>query len=66
MNADNPVFQEFKAYWQLSEEMLASASKEDIAYCSSRPESCAMLSLLASLPLAALQEALDIGKLRWD
>ncbi|MBK7136768.1 MAG: hypothetical protein IPH73_11315 [Rhodocyclales bacterium] len=31
MNADNPVFQEFKAYWQLSEEMLASASKEDIA-----------------------------------
>jgi len=31
MNADNPVFQEFKSYWQLSEEMLARASKEDIA-----------------------------------
>jgi hypothetical protein len=28
---NNPVFQEFQAYWQLSEEMITSASKEEIA-----------------------------------
>ena len=27
MNADDPVFQEFKSYWQLSEEMIDKASK---------------------------------------
>lgn len=27
----NPTFQEFRAYWQLSEEMIAGATKEDIA-----------------------------------
>jgi hypothetical protein len=28
---NNPTFQEFRAYWQISEEMIASATKEDIA-----------------------------------
>ncbi len=28
---NNPIFQEFRAYWQLSEELIASATKEDIA-----------------------------------
>ena len=31
MDTNSPAFQEFRAYWQLSEEMIASASKEDIA-----------------------------------
>ena len=31
MDKDNPVFQEFCGYWQLSEEMIAKASKEDLA-----------------------------------
>ncbi len=31
MDAKNPTFQEFRAYWQLSEEMIADASKEDLA-----------------------------------
>ena len=31
MNSSNPVFQEFQAYWHLSEEMIAQATKEDIA-----------------------------------
>lgn len=30
MNPNNPLFDEFRAYWQLSEEMIADASKEDI------------------------------------
>jgi len=30
MNTSNPTFQEFKAYWQLSEEMIADATKEDL------------------------------------
>jgi len=31
MDANNPTFQEFKAYWQLSEEMIAGATKDDLA-----------------------------------
>lgn len=31
MNADNPLFQEFQAYWKLSEEMIANATKDDLA-----------------------------------
>lgn len=31
MDTDNPVFNEFRAYWQLSEEMIADATKEDLA-----------------------------------
>jgi hypothetical protein len=31
MDKNNPVFQEFIGYWQLSEEMIAKASKEDLA-----------------------------------
>lgn len=31
MKPSNPMFDEFRAYWQLSEEMIAGASKEDIA-----------------------------------
>ena len=31
MDANNPTFQEFRAYWQLSEEMIADATKEDLA-----------------------------------
>lgn len=31
MDSSNPAFQEFRAYWQLSEEMIADATKEDIA-----------------------------------
>lgn len=31
MSADNPLFQEFRAYWQLSEEMIAIATKDDLA-----------------------------------
>jgi hypothetical protein len=31
MDAKNVAFQEFRAYWHLSEEMLADATKEDIA-----------------------------------
>jgi hypothetical protein len=31
MDMSNPIFQEFKAYWQLSEEMIADATKEDLA-----------------------------------
>lgn len=30
MNPNNPVFNEFQAYWQMSEEMIADASKEDM------------------------------------
>lgn len=31
MDTNNPTFQEFRGYWQLSEEMIADATKEDIA-----------------------------------
>ncbi len=31
MDKEDPVFQEFIGYWQLSEEMIAKASKEDLA-----------------------------------
>ena len=31
MDSSNPVFQEFRAYWHLSEELIAHASKEDLA-----------------------------------
>lgn len=31
MDKTNPTFQEFRAYWQLSEELIAGATKEDIA-----------------------------------
>ena len=31
MDKNDPVFQEFLEYWQLSEEMIAKASKEDLA-----------------------------------
>jgi len=31
MNEDNPAFDEFRAYWQLSEQMIATATKEEIA-----------------------------------
>ena len=31
MDTSNATFLEFKAYWQLSEEMIADATKEDLA-----------------------------------
>lgn len=31
MNANDSVFNEFRAYWQMSEEMIADATKEDLA-----------------------------------
>lgn len=31
MDTKDPTFQEFRSFWQLSEEMIASATKEDIA-----------------------------------
>jgi hypothetical protein len=31
MDKDDPVFREFLGYWQLSEEMIFKASKEDLA-----------------------------------
>ncbi len=31
MDAKNSTFLEFRAYWQLSEEMIADATKEDLA-----------------------------------
>jgi hypothetical protein len=31
MDTINPTFQEFRAYWKLSEEMIAEASKDDLA-----------------------------------
>jgi hypothetical protein len=31
MDAKSPTFLEFRAYWQLSEEMIADATKEDLA-----------------------------------
>lgn len=31
MDKRNPVFEEFCGYWQLSEEMIAKASKDDLA-----------------------------------
>jgi len=31
MDNNNPVFMEFCGYWQLSEEMIAKASKDDLA-----------------------------------
>lgn len=31
MDTSTPTFQEFKAYWQLSEEMIADATKEHVA-----------------------------------
>ena len=31
MDTNTPTFEEFRAYWQLSEEMIAEASKEDLA-----------------------------------
>lgn len=31
MDANNPLFEEFRAYWQLSEEMIAHATKEEVA-----------------------------------
>jgi hypothetical protein len=31
MTPSNPIFDEFRAYWELSEEMIAGATKEDLA-----------------------------------
>jgi hypothetical protein len=31
MDTSNPTFQEFRAYWQLSEDLIADATKEDLA-----------------------------------
>jgi hypothetical protein len=31
MNKNNPTFQEFRDYWQLSEDLIADATKEDLA-----------------------------------
>ena len=31
MDKNNSTFQQFKAYWQLSEELIAGATKEDVA-----------------------------------
>lgn len=31
MDTSNPTFQEFSAYWKLSEELIADATKEDLA-----------------------------------
>jgi hypothetical protein len=31
MNKSNPIFQEFRTYWQLSEDLVADATKEDLA-----------------------------------
>ncbi len=31
MDKTNPTFHEFRAYWQLSEELIANASKDDLA-----------------------------------
>lgn len=31
MDKTNPTFQEFRAYWQLSDELIAGATKEDLA-----------------------------------
>jgi hypothetical protein len=31
MDAKNPAFLEFRAYWKLSEELIADATKEDLA-----------------------------------
>ncbi len=31
MSTKNTAFQEFRAYWRLSDEMIAKGSKEDIA-----------------------------------
>lgn len=31
MEKSNPIFKEFVAYWRLSEEMIAKASKDDLA-----------------------------------
>jgi hypothetical protein len=31
MDKTNPTFQEFRAYWQLSDELIAEATKEDLA-----------------------------------
>jgi hypothetical protein len=31
MNVGDPAFEKFRAYWQLSEEMIANATKEDLA-----------------------------------
>ncbi|MBM3272970.1 hypothetical protein FJY94_06970 [Candidatus Kaiserbacteria bacterium] len=31
MNTDNPLFREFQAYWKMSEEMIAHATKDDLA-----------------------------------
>ena len=31
MDKSNPTFQEFSAYWRLSEELIAGATKEDLA-----------------------------------
>lgn len=31
MDKTNPIFQEFRAYWQLSDELIAEATKEDLA-----------------------------------
>ncbi len=31
MDESNPTFQEFRAYWQLSEDLIADATKEDLA-----------------------------------
>jgi hypothetical protein len=31
LDANHPLFKEFRAYWQLSEEMIQNASKEDLA-----------------------------------
>jgi hypothetical protein len=31
MDKSNPIFQEFSGYWRLSEEMIAKASKDELA-----------------------------------
>jgi hypothetical protein len=53
MDNTNATFQEFKAYWQLSEELIADASKDDLA------------EVARILALQAAQYARKYGELQW-
>lgn len=58
MDKDSPVFQEFCGYWQLSEEMITKASKDDLA------ETARILAMqCAHMRMQGAQELPDLSRL---
>lgn len=74
MDANNTVFEEFRAYWHLSEEMIANATKDEVAEAArilamqaahlARKYGELQLPDLARLLLATSLDADSVGLLR--